>query len=243
MPAEGDIRTQVARESERRSRLAVPALAGGVLYLLGTIILLTSSNGAPRVGLLQGLTPALSGVADPRVSVRAQYVKYISQHAFGAVAGSVVTALALLALTLILLVLTDATRFRRPQTWSAARPLLMIGGPVLAFVTVAHEVVIALQAHSFAVGHDLSNRAVDHATTKAPAIVATASLGFVSWVALTAGMVAVMINAQRVGLLPRWVSFLGMFAALLIFFGGGQLAVIPAFWMVMIGILFADRWP
>ncbi len=63
--------------------------------------------------------------------------------------------------------------------------------------------------------------------------------------ALAAGMVAPMLNALRVGLLPRWMAMLGMFAALLIFLpiGGAELQVVPAFWMVIIGLLFFGPGP
>jgi hypothetical protein len=58
-------------------------------------------------------------------------------------------------------------------------------------------------------------------------------------------MITVMINTLRAGLLPRWMAILGMFTAILLFLpiGGAQLEVIPAFWLVMIGILFAGKWP
>ncbi len=58
-------------------------------------------------------------------------------------------------------------------------------------------------------------------------------------------MIATMMAAQRVGLLPRWMGILGIFTGLLIFLpiGGAELQVIPAFWMVMMGILFVGRWP
>src|SRR5271170_5533662 len=124
MPSASEIRDQVARETERRNRLAVPSLAGGFLYLLSSIIISGTLNGAPTVGLLQGLAPALSGVANPAVSPRTPEVKFISHHAFSLIAGSVLAAIAVGALTLVLLVFVDATRFRRPQTWAAARPLV-----------------------------------------------------------------------------------------------------------------------
>ena len=63
--------------------------------------------------------------------------------------------------------------------------------------------------------------------------------------ALAAGMIAMMINALRVGLLPRWMGILGMFTGLLIFLpiGGAELQVVPAFWLVMMGVLYMGRWP
>jgi hypothetical protein len=58
-------------------------------------------------------------------------------------------------------------------------------------------------------------------------------------------MIALMINALRVGLLVRWMAFVGMFTALLIVLpiGGAELQVVPAFWLVMMGILYAGKWP
>lgn len=241
----GDIRRQVERESEWRRRLAVPAFAGGFLYLLSAIVIASTLNGAPTVGLLQGLEPALSGVARPAVSPRKGEVKFISHHAFDLIAGSVLAALALVALTLILLLLVEATRFRRPQSWPAARPLVIAGGLSFAVVSVAHQVVAAILTHKFAVGHDFSNAAVDHALTKGTANLIVEYLSLLAGLALATGMIATMVNALRVGLVVRWMGFLGMFTGLLIFLpiGGAELQLVPAFWLVMIGILYAGRWP
>jgi hypothetical protein len=245
MPSPSEIRAQVASESERRNRLAVPALAGGVLYLLGSIIIAGTLKGAPTVGLFEGFAPAISGIANPSVSPRAAEVKFISHHAFALIAGSLLAGLAIAALMLVLLLLLDATSFRRPQTWAAARPLVLGGGIALAVVSVGHQVASAIQTHNFAVGHDLSNHAVDQTLTKGTVNVIVDYVDLLAGLAFAAGMVAVMINALRVGLLPRWVAILGMFTALLLFLpiGGAELEIIPSFWMVAIGILFFGRWP
>jgi hypothetical protein len=245
MPSADEIRQQLEREAWRRGRLAVPAFAGGVLYLLSAIIIEGTLKGAPTVGLLEGLAPAFSGVAEPAVSPRAAEVKFISHHAFSLITGSVLAAIAVGALTLILLLLLEATRFRRPETWSAAYPLVLYGGIAVAFVTLAHQIVNSISTHSFAVGHDFTAHAVDQALTKGAANQVAAYLGLLSGLALAAGMIGVMVNALRVGLIPRWMSILGMFTALLIVLpiGGAELQVIPAFWMVMMGILYVGRWP
>ena len=245
MPTAAEIRAQVALEQERRTRLGPPGVAAGILYLLGTIIIAETLNGAPSVGLLQGLEPALSGVANPAVSPRAEEVKYISHHAFGLLAGSVLAGLAIAFLTLVLLLLVDATRFRRPQMWSAARPLVLFGGVAFAVVSVSHQVVAAIETHNFAVGHDFSIHAADQALTKGAANVIIDYVSLLAGLALAVGMIAVMLNAMRVGLLPRWMSFLGMFSAILFFLpiGGAELEIVPAFWMVAMGLLCAGRFP
>ena len=78
------------------------------------------------MGLLQGIEPALSGVANPAVSPRAAEVRFISHHALPLISGSVLAGIAIGALTLVLLLLVDATRFRRPESWPRDPP----AGPV-----------------------------------------------------------------------------------------------------------------
>jgi hypothetical protein len=245
MPSRSEITQQLAYESERRGRLAVPAFAGGFLYFLSAIVVSATLSAAPTVGLLQGLTPALRGEANPAVSPREAEVKYVSHHASALIAGSALKAISLIVLTLVLLLLLSATRFRRPETWSAARPLVLVGGIGLAIVTLVHQLVSAIQAHNFAVGHDFSNHAVEKALTQGSINVGSQYLDLIAALALTAGFIAVSVNAIRVGLLPRWMGVIGIFSAILIFLpiGGATLEIVPAFWMLGMGILFMGRWP
>jgi hypothetical protein len=245
MPNAGDIRRQVEAESGRRTRLAVPAFAGGFLYLLSAIIISTTLRGAPTVGLLQGLTPSLEGDANPTVSPRTPEVKFISHHAFALIAGGTLAAGAVAILTLVLLLLADATIFRRPESFRPMKPLIIGGGIGVATVTLAHQIVSAIETHRFAVGSDHSNTAVENALTTGTATALVDYLALVAGLVLAVGMIGLMINALRVGLLVRWMAFLGMFTGLLIVLpiGGAELQVVPAFWMVMMGVLYAGKWP
>ena len=245
MPSTSEISERVAHESDRRRRLSVPAFAGGVLYLLSGIIISETLNGAPTVGLLQGIEPALSGVANPAVSPRAAEVRFIGHHALPLIAGSVLAGIAIGGLTLVLLLLIDATRFRRPQSWSATRPLVLFGGVAVAVVSIAHQVLSAILTHHFIVGHDFSGHAVELALTKGSANVISDYLDLLAGLTLAAGMIGTMVGAMRVGLLTRWVGVLGIFTGVLIFLpiGGATLEVVPAFWMVAMGMLYAERWP
>ncbi len=245
MPSAGEIREQVASEQARRNRLAIPAFAGGFLYLLSAIIVFSTLNNGPTVGLLQGLGPALSGVANPARSPATAELKYLSHHAFALIAGSALAALSIGALVLVLLLLLDAVVFRRPHSWSLARPLVLGGGIAFAVMSVVRQVTSAIVAHNFAVGHDYSLHAFENATTGSGANVIVGIIGPLAGFALIVGMIAVVINSVRVGLLPRWMSMLGGFAALLLVLpiGGAELQVVPALWLVMMGILCYGRWP
>jgi hypothetical protein len=245
MPTAGEIRAQVDSEVARRQKLAVPAFAGGFLYLLSAIIVFKTLNGGPTVGLLQGLGPALEGVANPAHSPATAELKYLSHNGFSLISGSVVAALSIAALVLVLLLLCDAVVFRRPHSWKLARPLVLYGGVAFALLSVVRQVTSALISHNFVVGHDHSLRAFEHATTGSSANVIVGVLGPLAGIALAAGMIGVLVNTVRVGLLPLWMSVLGSFSALLLFFpiGGADLQVVPALWMVVIGVLFLGRWP
>ncbi len=245
MPSKSEITEQLAREADWRRRLSVPAFACGFLYLLSGITISETLKGAPTVGLLQGIEPALSGVANPAVSPRAAEVRFISHHSLPLIAGSIVAAVAIVGLTLVLLLLVNATRFRRPETWRLARPLVLFGGVAVALVSVGHQVVGALLAHHFVVGHDFSGHAVEHALTNGTANVVSDYLDLLAGFALAAGMIVTMLGAMRVGLLVRWVGVLGIVTGVLIFLpiGGATLELVPAFWLVMMGMLCGGRWP
>ena len=148
-------------------------------------------------------------------------------------------------LVLVLLVLFDATRFRRPETFPPARLLVLVGGIGLAVVNVAHQVITAIRAHSLAVGHELSNHAVDQALTKGTVNVTGQYLDLLAALALMVGMIAVCVNAIRVGLLTRWMGIIGIFTAVLILIpiGGATLEIVPAFWIIAMGFLYMGRWP
>jgi hypothetical protein len=240
-----EIEQRVTFEAARRARLAVPAVAGGVLYLLSGIILSAALKELPAVGIVQGLEPVLHGQSSPTVSPRAAEVKYIDHHAFDLIVGTLLTAIAIAALTVVLLFILDATIFRRP-TWPAARPLVFVGGFGVALLNVIHEVVLVLEAHKFVTGGDFTNKAVDKALlTTGSAGIVLGLLGLFAALALAIGMIATMLGSMRAGLLPRWLSVLGILSGLLFlpFFGTPTLQLIPTFWLVATGILLMERWP
>jgi hypothetical protein len=247
-PGRKEIRARVDYESHRRARLATPAIAGGVLFLLGGVIVNATLRPLPTVGVIQGLAPALRGEANPAVSPGAAEVRFIDHHAFGLIAGNVVQAVAILFLVMVLLFLLGAVRFRRPETSAVARPLVLCGGAAMVLVSVVHPVAQVVNAHSFTTGHDFTDGAVNRALTQSSVLEVTQYLGLLGGLTLAAGMIVVTLGASRTGIMARWMMYLGIFAALLAFtpFGlalGEAQQLIPAFWMVSTGILLMGRWP
>lgn len=245
MASTGDVRDYLAREAERRTRLGVPAAAGGVLFLLSAIIANAVIAKLPTVGLLQGLEPALRGTPG-NISPRAQEVRYISHEALGLIAGSTLEAIAAVALMLVLLFLLRAARFRGVPAPRPAAALVIAGCAGLAFFGVAGQIMRTIRAHEFELGHNFSEDAVEHALTKGAANVAVGYLGLLAPLVLMIGMTMVLLAATRAGLITRWLRSLGIAAAvvLLPFFTGiFYLQIIPAAWLVSVAFMFMGRLP
>jgi hypothetical protein len=242
-PSKSEIRERIAYESRRRARLGVPAFAGGVLYLLGAITLSATLKHLPTVGLIQGVAPAVDGQVNPAVSPRAAEVRFYDHHAFGLIAGALLSAVAIGVLLILLLFLFEAARFRRPQTAPAARPLILAGGIGLPVLTVLGEVVQAIGAHNFVTGHDFSTHAVEHVLTKNTAYEILGYVTPLAAIALAAGMVTLMVSSVRVGLQPRWMGIVGGVGAVILLVPSQELSLITAFWMVGTGLLLMGRFP
>ena len=233
---------QIAWELSRRARVGVLAVGAGILYELSASILSAVLKSVPSVGLIQGLGPALHGVAIPTTSPGVAEVRFINSHAFGTIAGSLIAAISVFLTVVALSFLSQATSFRRPQSLRAARPLLIVGGFGFAFLSVAHEVINAIESHQFVTGHDFSNSAVQHAITTNTPTVITTYLDVVVALAYAIGIGIVSVNAMRVGLLPRLLGFVGVAAAFL-FVLPLPLQLLTALWLAGVGFLLFGRWP
>jgi hypothetical protein len=242
-PDKGEIRRRVEFESERRARLGVPAFAGGVLYLLASIILTATLKAVPTVGAIQGIAPALNGQPNPAVSPRAAEVHYYDHHAFALIAGSVLSAIAVLILVAVLRFLLGATRFRRPQAAPVVGPLILVGGVGLAVLSVVGAIVQAVNSHKFVTGHDFTTHAVEQALSKNTVYEILGYVTPLAALALVGGMIALMVSSVRVGLQPRWMGIVGGVGGLILLVPSEILSLIPAFWMVGTGILLMGRIP
>jgi hypothetical protein len=242
-PTKGEIRERVAFETKRRARLGVPAFAGGVLFLLGAITLSATLKGSPTVGVIQGVAPVVNGQANPPISPRAAEIRFYDHHAFGLIAGALLSAAAIVVLMLVLLFMFSAARFRRPQTAPISRPLILIGGIGMPVLTVIGEIVQAVAAHNFVAGHDFTTHAVEQVVTKNSIYEILSYITPLAAIALVAGMVTLMVSTVRVGLQPRWMGIVGGVGAVIILIPSQELSLITAFWMVGTGILLMGRLP
>jgi hypothetical protein len=57
------------------------------------------------------------------------------------------------------------------------------------------------------------------------------------------GYVLVSLNAMRVGLLSRFMGYLGIFAGILTIAAITPVPVVAGYWLVALAVLFLGRWP
>jgi hypothetical protein len=247
---------QLELEKERRTKVAICAIAAGILVFAGSAYgdYVVFAN-YPTIGLLQALTPALHGVAKAGVDPRSAHVIFTSHHASGLIFASLIVGLGSLAMIPPLRYLADAVRLRagglgegnsnfttRGQpTWKL---FATYGGIATAVFAVVVQAVAASRARDFVRHGDLSKHAVDQALSASGgiALALPATLGQIAF-AVGFGMISYL--AMKVGLLKRLLGVLGGVAAVLfvvpILQAFEPLPVLQVVWLISFGAMMSGR--
>ena len=234
---------QIAWETHTRARLAVLTIAGAIIYELSSSILNSTLSNAPNVGLVQGLAPALRGVANPDPSPALAYATYLSHKGLPTISASVLAAISIVFAVLALNFVAEATRFRRPGALSVARFSLWIGGVGFAILSIAHEVIDLIETHNLVHGHDFSNAAVVKALSTNTAITIVQYAGIPIAIAFAGAVGVIAFAAQRVGLFPKILGWFGLIVAVLFILQVPVLQILTSLWLAAVGFLLTAKWP
>jgi hypothetical protein len=169
----------------------------------------------------------------------------LHDHATGVVAVAAVAGIGIVLTAGALLYLFDAVRARRPAVPPAFRWLAILG-PVLSGVTyVVLQVQNTAAATEFATeGGQTYARVVDLFTNGiAKTAQPTQIVGLFGAFCLAASLTVLSINAMRVGLLPRVLGYIGIFAAVVTIIPLFPAPVVLWFWLGALAALISGRWP
>ncbi len=214
----------VARESRLRMPQAAIASVAGICMFAGFVV---QSIGQPKVGEL-----TITLIA-------------IHQHTASEVGGAVLTAIGLLGLALTLNFLAQASRARRPESAPATRIAALAGGVLASVATVADAVVLSIKATDF-VAHGSQTYVQAHdLVTGGVGIALPQYAGLLGSLLVAMTLVLISMNAMRVGLLTKFLGYVGIVAAAAsLFLLGSVIGVfIEAFWLLAVAYLLAGRWP
>jgi hypothetical protein len=212
--------------------------------------LLHETRVRPRQAVIAGVAAAgLTGAAvlqllGPHATVNEMTLGLITEHKRVGldIAGSVIEAIGWLALTSTLVFLFDCTRARNPNAQSFMRIVALVGGVVAAIAGIASAVVISIKANQFVTtGNQTYEQA--HALTSSAALVVPQLAAQAAALLVAISFVLISLQAMRVGLLPRFLGYIGAFAGILVILPVVQLPIVQVYWLGAVAYLLSGRWP
>lgn len=214
----------VSTEVRLRPRFAVIAAVGGVLLFASLII----QSAGPQAKVSE-LTVQLL-VTDRRVGLE--------------ILGAVVSGLGLLAVGATLVFLFGAARARKPQMSPATRIIVIVGAAMAAAGGIGYALIITSKAQQFAT-HGLQTYPEANSLLTGGPVAVLQYLGLLGSLLLAIGFVLIALNAMRVGLITKFIGYVGMAAAAasLLLIGSPIGLFIEVIWMLSMGYLLSGRWP
>jgi hypothetical protein len=206
-------------EARERRRMAIVAGIAAVFTLLGSLVGRIAAGAPP-----DNLPAALLFYHEHQVS------NYVSA------ACSVVGAV---AIAVVLDFLYRATRARNPDLPWQIRPLPWVGGIGVAVFTVAYQVALGVNVEHFATeGSQTYEEARKAIEAGIPPL-----FGLFVQLALALAIVLISINAMRVGLLTRFLGYLGVISGALFVLAFVPIPIVQVYWLGMLAVLFLGRSP
>lgn len=205
-------------EARVRPRMAVIAAVAGVFTLLGSLI--------GRIGI------------KPPSNVPAALLDF-HEHPTAQYVSGACSVIGLLAVAILLDFLYRATRARNPGLPGWLRPLPLIGGIGVALMTILSEVALTINAKHFATQgsqtYEEARKAID---ASVPPMV-----GLLLQLVFTVAIVMIAVNAMRVGLLTRFLGYLGAISGALFLLPLVPIPIVQVYWLGALALLFAGRLP
>jgi hypothetical protein len=207
----------------------------------------------PRVALLSAVAGVLlfGAIILESVGTRATVNEVTAQllaihHRSGLqILGGVVNGLGTIALAATLAFLFAASRARRPEMAQGTVYVAVGGACLTAIAGVVSSVILVTKASDFA-SHGAQTYPQANALLSTTAVTVPQYLSLLGALGLAVGFVLISLNAMRVGLLTKFMGYLGIAAAVAsVFFAGagGIGLLIEVAWLLALAYLLGGRWP
>ena len=109
---------------------------------------------------------------------------------------------------------------------------------------LANDLVITIKAHDFATQGAQTYPQANHLLST-PGVAVLQYAGLLGSLLLAIAFVLISLNAMRVGLLTKFIGYLGIAAAAasLLLIGSAPALLIEVFWLLAVAYLLSGRWP
>lgn len=210
-------------ESRVRSRQVAIAVAAGVLVLLASVVSLTGPSA--------------------KVNEETLGLIFVNKRFPLDLIAAVINGIASVGAALTLVFLYRAARARNPER---VRPFLricaLVGGVLSAVAGVAYQGIQEIDAHKFvttgAQTYDQAQRLLSGGTLPAFQLA-----DLLAALLVAVAFVMISLQAMNVGLLTRFVGYLGMFAGALVIFPIVQVPIVETYWLLAVAYMVSGRWP
>lgn len=210
-------------EARVRTRQVVLAAAAGVLVIVAVLVQLPGVHVKVSEGTLGLITEHKRGALD--------------------VIGAVVSALGSLALGWTLLFLFDAARARDPRVRPTFMgPVALAAGAIAAVAGVASAVATTRAASEFVSSGNQTWPEAHALLTRSWVVIPQVGV-YLGAFLIAISLVLISLSAMRVGLLPRFMGYLGIIAGVLTIIPLVPIPIVEAYWLAALAYLLSGRWP
>ncbi len=213
---------QLQYEGRVRNRQAAIAIAAGVLVMLAAIL----------------------GLIGPHAKVNELTLGLITDHKRGTldVIAGIVTACCQVAVAATLVFLFRCSKARRPEAPAFMPMIAIAGGAITAVCAIVNPIVLHSKVDTFV---STGTQTYDEASrlTGGGILLALQIGQQLGSLLLAVAVVLIALQSMRVGLLPRPLGYVGIFAGALILFPIIVVPVVQMGWLLAVGYLFTGRWP
>jgi Domain of unknown function (DUF4386) len=218
-----DTQQRLEYEARTRNRQAAVALAAGILLLVAVVI----------------------QIGGPHVKVNEKTLGLITENkrATRDLIGSIVAAFSLFAVGWTLLWLWDAARARDSNLKPSFMGWIAVAGAAIQAVGVIVYAAAFGNAASDFVSHGSQTYPEANHLLSGGVLVAGQIANYFGLLLLAVALVLISLNAMRVGLLPRFLGYLGIIAGVLTIIPIVPIPVVEAYFLFALAYLFSGRWP
>jgi hypothetical protein len=210
-------------EARVRNRQVVLAGAAGVLVMLAVFVQLPGAH----------------------VKVNEQTLGLITEHKRFALdlVGSILSAVGTLALAWTLAFLFDAARAREPRTKPAFMgKVAIIAGVIAAVAGIASAIASGHAADEFVSQGSQTWPQANAILHRAWVVIPEIGV-YLGALLLAVSFVLISLGTMRVGLLPRFMGYLGIIAGVLTIIPIIPIPIVEAYWLLAVAYLLSGRWP
>jgi hypothetical protein len=214
---------RLAYEGRVRNRQAALAAAAGILLILGVAIQL----GGPHVN-----------VSEKTLGLITEHKRFSRD-----LIGSVATALSLFAVAGTLQWLWGAAMARDPNLRPSFMGWIAIAGGVIEGISVIVYVVSFGSAANDFVSHGSQTFPEANTLLSRGSLLIPQIGNYLGLFLVAMALVMVSLNAMRVGLLTRFLGYLGIIGGVLTIIPLVPIPIVEAYWLLAVAYLLSGRWP